>query len=770
MSVADAHGGFCPSASRADAEAVRDRQQDHLRQRRIRAVVPCCDGLDAAMCASWACPGCWSIFDAATAEQGIELVASAPAGITVPVLWTFFLVAAYCGILNTSAQGIMPARLLLPRPGLYALVDTSPGLAAHWQNDSVVVQLLRAGSAGEMLSRSRHDTEATIAGLERNRSISCAVFDEAAARLPIGAAFLWGASGRHRPAVPMPPARWLVDGGGWYWFLLRALAGQSASQDCAVFIGSPWLGQVAIDSVVNASAILVVIILVTYGFGLLYVARARSWMTTILVGSHVQWFSVFGFVLLRSSCLQARLPLDWLTAVWAPASLAVAATFVVFAVPESSRDHEEESRKPEWWRVAALLAGRPGQQLDTDSCCCCGCCRTRTVMRRGQSASASADAADDAAEAFAAAASERSERPSEPGQQALIRNGEIAAQASADTTAAATIGAATSDIASSVSLPTLTVAKQPGPASTALPSGADASGRARPIGPPQRAASLASTQSSTIGDSAAGTPSGAEAAAVTPRGRCCGFRSRDSELCGPRSRAAMAPSAAPGFPGPVPPRVRLQAGAGVEQRGQTQCCPACRSPSSACPPGGAGPAPPLTVSGLHWRVKRRFRQGRNCAMVLASAVMAWPFLSFPEGTFWSGIVAITIWDVFAVMAPCGPLGFIMRHESRRARAGRPSGLPPSLLFDGGTFLLGSGDLLLYAALFGRAIPLGWMAAWFTGAGLAGGVVATVAATMLTSRVLPALPIAVGLGIVLYAIGSSYMVPYTAAFQSAHVIV
>jgi hypothetical protein len=66
--------------------------------------------------------------------------------------------------------------------------------------------------------------------------------------------------------------------------------------------------------------------------------------------------------------------------------------------------------------------------------------------------------------------------------------------------------------------------------------------------------------------------------------------------------------------------------------------------------------------------------------------------------------------------------------------------------------------------------MGWMTAWFTATGLAGGVVATVAVTLLTSRVLPALPVAVALGLIFYAIGSAFMTPYVGLFDSMRVII
>ncbi|KAA0154354.1 hypothetical protein FNF29_02574 [Cafeteria roenbergensis] len=157
-------------------------------------------------------------------------------------------------------------------------------------------------------------------------------------------------------------------------------------------------------------------------------------------------------------------------------------------------------------------------------------------------------------------------------------------------------------------------------------------------------------------------------------------------------------------------------------------------------------------------------------MVAGSAVMAWPFLSFPELTFWAGIAAITLWDIYAVLGPGGPLGFIMKHETERTRAGLPSGLPPSLIYDGGTFLLGTGDLMLYAAVLGRAVNSGAVVGLFVALGVAGGVVITVAVTLLTARVLPALPVAIVLGIALYASTALATSPFVDMLSRAGAVV
>jgi hypothetical protein len=174
----------------------------------------------------------------------------------------------------------------------------------------------------------------------------------------------------------------------------------------------------------------------------------------------------------------------------------------------------------------------------------------------------------------------------------------------------------------------------------------------------------------------------------------------------------------------------------------------CRADDTVSEVVGDSTPPRDALVARKWKptVRWRHQQCRNWSVLGGAIVMTWPFLSFPQVTFWCSIAMIVVWDIFAVLSPCGPLGFIMARETRRAREGKPSGLPPSLIFDGGTFLLGTGDLLVYAAVLGRTLSFGWIASVAMASGLTGGLIATVGITLRSSKVLPALPLAIVMGV------------------------
>ena len=49
-------------------------------------------------------------------------------------------------------------------------------------------------------------------------------------------------------------------------------------------------------------------------------------------------------------------------------------------------------------------------------------------------------------------------------------------------------------------------------------------------------------------------------------------------------------------------------------------------------------------------------------IVYACAALAWPIVSLPEWTLWLFLVELVLWDLIAVLTPCGPLQCLMRAE------------------------------------------------------------------------------------------------------------
>ena len=125
--------------------------------------------------------------------------------------------------------------------------------------------------------------------------------------------------------------------------------------------------------------------------------------------------------------------------------------------------------------------------------------------------------------------------------------------------------------------------------------------------------------------------------------------------------------------------------------------------------------------------------------------LIWPFTEFAELTVWSTLLLLTAYDVFAVLAPCGPLRYIMERESRQTL------LLPGLMYQGDFFRLGLGDFVFYGALVARAAAVGWRTAIACSVAVATGLVVTVVITRRARGLtaVPALPASVALGCLFY---------------------
>ena len=141
----------------------------------------------------------------------------------------------------------------------------------------------------------------------------------------------------------------------------------------------------------------------------------------------------------------------------------------------------------------------------------------------------------------------------------------------------------------------------------------------------------------------------------------------------------------------------------------------------------------------------------NGYLVLYTVALCWPFCCMHEWTVWTTLVLLIIWDLAAVLTPCGPLRYIMKLEERRARSGLAAfELPPGLIYETPLFRLGTGDILFYGVVLGRAASVSFSSTVMVAGAIYMGIVATIWATLRSDRhAIPALPIALVLGIVIY---------------------
>jgi presenilin 1 len=144
---------------------------------------------------------------------------------------------------------------------------------------------------------------------------------------------------------------------------------------------------------------------------------------------------------------------------------------------------------------------------------------------------------------------------------------------------------------------------------------------------------------------------------------------------------------------------------------------------------GLGPTPPLSL--------------QQAYLVIISALLAWSATKTPEWTTWGLLLAVSIWDLIAVLTPRGPLKLLVEEAEKR---GEPI---PGLVYQGDDIKLGLGDFVFYSVLVGRASMRGSATLVACAVAVLTGLCATLALLPFLQRVLPALPISIAVGIAFY---------------------
>jgi len=174
-------------------------------------------------------------------------------------------------------------------------------------------------------------------------------------------------------------------------------------------------------------------------------------------------------------------------------------------------------------------------------------------------------------------------------------------------------------------------------------------------------------------------------------------------------------------------------------------------------------------------------------LISVSVIVSFYFSNIPEWTTWSMLVAMALYDLYAVLTPNGPLRLMVElaqerdeaipalvYESRGtgANGGRrgyarvktdddPSGASasssydPSMADEGAQYTLpdsiklGLGDFIFYSVLVGRAAMWSPITCTFCFIAVISGLVITLLALGLYGRALPALPVSIALGVFAY---------------------
>lgn len=134
-------------------------------------------------------------------------------------------------------------------------------------------------------------------------------------------------------------------------------------------------------------------------------------------------------------------------------------------------------------------------------------------------------------------------------------------------------------------------------------------------------------------------------------------------------------------------------------------------------------------------------------------------------TAWTLLIILIVWDIIAVLTPCGPLNLLIKLIQKRKHNKENVYLPPVLIYstiiinqqnefddDDDDLLLhrpslGLGDFIFYSLLVGQVRQLYTLVTvWFSSLCLLSGLITTLICLLKFNRPLPALPISLSIAL------------------------
>lgn len=173
-------------------------------------------------------------------------------------------------------------------------------------------------------------------------------------------------------------------------------------------------------------------------------------------------------------------------------------------------------------------------------------------------------------------------------------------------------------------------------------------------------------------------------------------------------------------------------------------------------------------------------------LVAVSALMAVFFTFLPEWTTWALLVAISLYDLAAVLLPYGPLRMLVEMAQQRQEH------IPALLYNGIVMLmadprqdradeeggdeeeergvkLGLGDFVFYSVLLGRAALFDMLTVFTCFVAILTGLFGTLILLAIFQKALPALPFSIGLAMMFYFLTRFFLMPYAFFLGAANVV-
>lgn len=149
-----------------------------------------------------------------------------------------------------------------------------------------------------------------------------------------------------------------------------------------------------------------------------------------------------------------------------------------------------------------------------------------------------------------------------------------------------------------------------------------------------------------------------------------------------------------------------------------------------------------------------------------SALMAWMILYaikqyLPNWSIYIFMIGSSLWDVFSVLAPCGPLRLILETSQERNEIElQPTDHQEQAEEENEGFELGMGDYIFYCVLIGRATAKGdWITILACFVAILFGLCLIITLSSIYKRALPALPLSIGFGIVFYLCTAQTITPF-----------
>ncbi|VDM52843.1 unnamed protein product [Angiostrongylus costaricensis] len=134
----------------------------------------------------------------------------------------------------------------------------------------------------------------------------------------------------------------------------------------------------------------------------------------------------------------------------------------------------------------------------------------------------------------------------------------------------------------------------------------------------------------------------------------------------------------------------------------------------------------------------------KASLILISVTVTLTIMQvLPQWTSWVLLVTLALWDLFAVLTPCGPLKLLVETAEERGED-----LMPAIIYR--NIRLGLGDFIFYSLLVGTASTHGdWATTLACFVSILTGLGFTLVLLVLLQKALPALPISVTLGVIAY---------------------